>query len=52
MSNEIDLTLISMGDFPKSALRRGKTKFFDFFFHGGIRNKKLGKVNNFQVWVA
>ena len=24
----------------------------DFFFHRGIRNKNLGKVKNFQVWVA
>ena len=31
----------------KSALRGGKTKFVDFFFHRGIRNKKLGKVKNF-----
>ena len=35
----------------KSALRGGKTKFVDFF-HRSIRNKKLGKVKNFQVWVA
>ena len=33
---------------PKSALRRNKTKFLDFFLH--INNKKFGKVNNFQVW--
>ena len=28
-----------------------KTKFLDFFFHRGIRNKKVCKVKNFQVWV-
>ena len=32
----------------KSALRRGK--IFGFFFHRGIRNKKLGKVKNFRNW--
>ena len=31
---------------------RGLNKFSDFFFHRGIRNKNLGKVKNFQVWVA
>ena len=29
----------------------GKTKFLDFFCHRGIRNKKVCKVKNFQVWV-
>ena len=29
----------------------GKTKFLDFFFHRGIRNKKVCKVKNFQVWM-
>ena len=37
---------------PKSVLRGGKTKFLDFNFHRGIRNKKLEKVKNFRVWVA
>ena len=36
----------------KSSLAGGKTKFLDFFFIGGIRNKMLGKVKNFQGWVA
>ena len=27
-------------------------KFFDFFFHRDIRNKKVCKVKNFQIWVA
>ena len=35
----------------KSSLAGGKTKFLDFFFIGGIRNKMLGKVKNFQGWV-
>ena len=30
----------------------GKTKFLDSFFHEGIRNKKVCKVKNFQVWVS
>ena len=26
--------------------------FYDFFLHRGIRNKKVCKVKNFQVWIA
>ena len=29
---------------PKIALRVGKIKLLEFFFHRGIRNKKLGKI--------
>ena len=36
----------------KCKMRGGKTKFLDLFHDRGIRNKKLGKVNNFPVWVA
>ena len=34
----------------KIDLRGGKTNVFDFFLHKDIRNKRLGKVKNFQVW--
>ena len=30
---------------------RVKLKFWIFFFHGCIRNKKFCKAKNFQVWV-
>ena len=29
-----------------------KLNFLNNFFQRGIRNKKLGKVKNLQVWVA
>ena len=37
---------------PKSALRGGKTKFLEFYFHRDVRKKTLGKVKNFQEWIA
>ena len=38
-------------NYYKSALSVGKTKLLDLsFLH--IRNKKLGKFKNVQVWVA
>ena len=38
------------GAYPNSAVRGGKTN--SFFFHRGIRKKRLSNVTNFQVWVA
>ena len=35
----------------QSALGEGKTKFLDIFLHMGIRNKKVFRVKNFQIWV-
>ena len=35
-----------------TCLRGGKTKFLNFCLYRGIRNKKLGKLKNFQVSVA
>ena len=36
----------------KSAVRGCKQFFLRKKIHRGIRNQKLGKVKNFQVWVA
>ena len=37
------------GPIFQSALRGGKTKFFDLFFHRGICNRKVCKIKNFQI---
>ena len=37
---------------PKVLCAGVKLNCFNFFFHRGIHNKKLGKVKNFQVRVA
>ena len=47
--------LAPMGGFGpifQSALRGRRTKFCDFFFRRDIRNKKVCKFKNFQVWAA
>ena len=33
-------------------LLSGRTNIFHFFPHKGIRNQKICKVKNFQLWVA
>ena len=49
------LTLSGMGgfwtDISKCSEGEGD-QIFRFFFHRDIRNKKVCKVKNFQVWVA
>ena len=50
------LTLSCMGgfwtDISKSSEREGDQFFFLYFFQMAIRNKKVCKVKNFQVWIV
>ena len=48
------VTLSYLGYFneKKSPVKGCETKFMDLFRHRGICNKKLGKVKNFQFYVA
>ena len=50
------LTISGMGgfwtDISKCSEREGDQVFFKFFFHRDIRNKKVCKVKNFQVWIV
>ena len=50
----VSVTLACTGDVHYLKLKssqRWKTDFLNFFFHSGIRNKKLGKVKNIQPWI-